>query len=179
MKRIIVPAVLVFAATGCVETPRATGFGDTYRDDADVSYEAPAPHFQREVVDGTMAGNMPANGDFERGVTRGSMWSSDSTWIDLEIHATGDAWAMIVGSLDTSRLEEGVPVQLSRGEFEMVGCSGPAEYEYAFDGPADSVVVTEETVGIDGEQHLEYTVAVGFPDGDLSTTFVVPVPDEG
>lgn len=176
--------LLAFGTTGCLEAVIALEIADaldrndnSWDDEGDFSYDGYG-YQSREVLEGEMRGTMPANGTFDREVTRGTFWSNGD-WIDFEVHSTGSAWAMIGGSFDTSRLEEGVPTELSPGEFDMVGCSGPVEYDYAYDGPADSVVVTEEVVTIDGSQVLEYTFVGSFENGDsTTTTVVVPMPDE-
>lgn len=180
--------LLALGSAGCLEAAVALQVADAldrgddswdeeyYEDDYYDDYSS----FQsREVIRGDMGGTMPANGEFDREVTRGTFWSGGD-WVDFEVHATGSAWAMIGGSFDTSRLEDGVPTELSPGEFDMIGCSGPVEYDYAYDGPADTVVVTEEVVEIDGSQALQYTFVGTFSDngGSTTTTVVVPMPDE-
>ena len=190
--------LLAIVSTGCVEVPLAIAIADAldngnagdvdYYDEYDEydDYDDYADDYaneddfyqERQVVEGRMTGSLPANGTFDREVTEGVVWDS-GVWIDFEVHATGSAWAMIAGSVDTTRLQEGVPTDLSGGEANLLGCSGPVPYSYDFDEPAETIVVTEETVEIDGEQAVQYTFVGTFRNGDeVTTVVVVPASDD-
>lgn len=166
--------VLPLFAVGCYETDYS------YEDEYFSGYEYEWSYEEQGQilpVEGAMAGDMAGNGEFERDITRGTAWKTDDGILQLEVHALGDAWAMFGATLDLNELEPGVSHTYQGDQVDSIGCSGPVEYEYDFDGPADQVTVSVDDVELEVEGSIQLTISADFPDGAFVTAVVVVPPD--
>lgn len=181
MTRIFLGALsLVLFNTGCTVVAGAVLVGealdrdDDYDDYGYVDTGWAADGYRSEQVTGTMRGSLPAPGAFDAEIAHGTI--GRSSWgTDLDLHMLDGRWAMIGGGFDV-QLQDGETVVLGPDEHWVIGCGGPAEYDFEFDQSADTVTVTQHDIEVDGQAMIELTITATWAEGgEVTAVAVSPV----
>lgn len=138
--RFFAALVLVSAVAGC------DGDGNTLPLDSNGDISA------------RMVGDMPEVSAFDDNTKTGSFYAYDN-YVSLDMHVLGEfGWAMLMvsGELDGDRLMNA----------EVIGCSGPEEYNAVFDDTATDSDVLLERTEVDGEDVFEITIDATFEGSD-------------
>ncbi|MCB9676426.1 MAG: hypothetical protein H6737_14990 [Alphaproteobacteria bacterium] len=171
MYRIAFAALVASFATGC--TPLVGALVAIELLDRDPVYY---DDFAESNAEGTMRGDIPEGGTFDRQLTRATIWNYDQG-LDFDLHTTAETWVMLTGGFSAD-LEDGETVVLGPDEHWIIGCSGPSEYDAMYDQPAEEVEITRELVEIEGETMIQLTIEASFgPDGTVTAVVVQPQPN--
>ncbi len=173
MFRILTAAALASLVTGCTPLENLLeGQNDIAIAWADTGYA------YESNATGTMRGEMPDNGNFDRSLSHASIYRFDDA-IEFDLHSLDGSWAMVGGGFSLRAPEEGQTVVLDPADHWIIGCSGPSEYDAAFDESAETVEVQVDRVEVDGQAMVEFTITASFGSaGEVTTVVVQPAPEE-
>jgi hypothetical protein len=131
-----------------------------------------------DLLSGRLAGDLDSVRDFDDDLAHGYS-NVGPDYAHVEMHVLGDfGWAML-------GVDVWGPTPMADGTYEadantrgdegasVIGCSGPGEYEAAFDAPADDAVIEISTDPETGDVVVEVTADFG-REGTVSGTAVLP-----
>ncbi|MCB9673215.1 MAG: hypothetical protein H6734_27375 [Alphaproteobacteria bacterium] len=146
--RLFAAATAVVALVGCTT---AETFERDVRVDPDMGWDE--PYMQQSNLSGRIVGDMPEVGAFSDDGGYGYAYQ-DAYYFQMDLHVKGDyGWAM-VGVY--AMIDDNGEVVMEDGN--VIGCTGPGEYEANFDEPAEQADVQIETFELDGVEMQRVTV---------------------
>ena len=170
MKRILLVPLLLVLGPACVPMVQAlNGLDDDTPDTW--AYDGQARWQGRD--EGTLSGSLSSVGEMQDEPAEVELWIDDGMDVDIRTHKPDGSWAMVAGWVPLD--EPLAPGQVLDMTTYGIGCWGPEEGAYDYDGmPESGQVFVDE--GADGS--LVITVDMGFEDG-FATGVAVADPIDG